>query len=160
MDVKILNNNLKFKYRVSAIFIYKDKVLVDKYGKDKFCLPGGYVEIGEISSDAMIRELKEEINLDFEILSFGGVIENFFTNIKSQKTHGIEFYYYVRLKNEKDYNLIDYDRVENDHGTIIHHHFKWIKINELNKFKLMPQEIIKYIQNREKGFHAIINELK
>lgn len=63
MDIKILGNDLKFKYRVSAIFIRDNKLLVNKYDENSYCLPGGYVEIGETSMEAMLRELKEELNL-------------------------------------------------------------------------------------------------
>ena len=80
MDVKIRNNNYKFKFRVSAIFIYESKILVNKYVEDSYCLPGGYVEIGETSEKAILRELKEELDLDFVISSFDGVIEKFFFN--------------------------------------------------------------------------------
>ena len=77
MDIKILGNDLKFKYRVSAIFIRDNKLLVNKYDENSYCLPGGYVEIGETSMEAMLRELKEELNLDFDIINFAGVIKTF-----------------------------------------------------------------------------------
>lgn len=76
MDIKILGNDLKFKYRVSAIFIRDNKLLVNKYDENSYCLPGGYVEIGETSMEAMLRELKEELNLDFDIINFAGVKKN------------------------------------------------------------------------------------
>ena len=78
MDIKILGDQFKFKYRVSAIFIRDNKLLVNKYDEDSYCLPGGYVEIGETSENAMLRELKEELNLNFEIVNFAGITENFF----------------------------------------------------------------------------------
>ena len=34
MDIKILGNDLKFKYRVSAIFIRDNKLLVNKYDEN------------------------------------------------------------------------------------------------------------------------------
>ncbi len=38
MDVKILNGELKFKFRVSAIFINNNQLLVNKYGEKSYCL--------------------------------------------------------------------------------------------------------------------------
>ena len=159
MDIKILVDEFKFKVRVSAIFIRNKKVLVNKYGMDSYCLPGGYVEVGENSKDAMIRELKEELNLDFNIISFAGIVENFFENLKGEKTHGIDFYYYVELKNDDDYHLIDYDFIELDKGKIVHHHFSWLELEKLNEFKLYPLKIRNVIQEKEKAFHFIINDL-
>ena len=157
MDIKILGNDLKFKYRVSAIFIRDNKLLVNKYDENSYCLPGGYVEIGETSMEAMLRELKEELNLDFDIINFAGVMENFFTNLKGQKTHGLDFYYYVKLKNDNDFQLIDYNRIEIDKGNIVQHQFSWIELDKLMSPKILPLEIRKIIKESEISFHMIIN---
>ena len=98
MDIKIKTDDLKFKFRVSAVFIHDGKLLVDKYRtEESYCLPGGYVNLGETSSEGMIREIKEETNLDFKIVKFMGIIENFFTNFDKDKTHEIDFYYKAEL---------------------------------------------------------------
>ena len=157
MDIKILGNDLKFKYRVSAIFIRDNKLLVNKYDENSYCLPGGYVEIGETSMEAMLRELKEELNLDFDIINFAGVMENIFTNLKGQKTHGLDFYYYVKLKNDNDFQLIDYNRIEIDKGNIVQHQFSWIELDKLMSSKILPLEIRKIIKESEISFHMIIN---
>ena len=157
MDIKILGNDLKFKYRVSAIFIRDNKLLVNKYDENSYCLPGGYVEIGETSMEAMLRELKEELNLDFDIINFAGVMENFFTNLKGQKTHGLDFYYYVKLKNDNDFQLIDYNKIEIDKGNIVQHQFSWIELDKLMSSKILPLEIRKIIKESEISFHMIIN---
>lgn len=160
MDIKILNENYKFKVRVSGVFIYDNKLLVNKYGDDSYCLPGGYVEIGETSEEAVLRELKEEINLDFKINSFMGITENFFINLRKQKTHGIDFYYNVSLINNDDYEKIDCDRVENDKEGIIQHHFKWINLNELEEYNLLPSCIKNKIKQNGKYFHIIVKDNK
>lgn len=157
MDIKILGNDLKFKYRVSAIFIRDNKLLVNKYDENSYCLPGGYVEIGETSMEAKLRELKEELNLDFDIINFAGVMENFFTNLKGQKTHGLDFYYYVKLKNDNDFQLIDYNKIEIDKGNIVQHQFSWIELDKLMSSKILPLEIRKIIKESEISFHMIIN---
>ena len=77
----------------------------------------------------MIREIKEETNLDFKIVKFMGIIENFFTNFDKDKTHEIDFYYKVELNEVADLKNFDLNRIENDNGFIIHHHFKWIELS-------------------------------
>ena len=157
MDIKIYKDDLKFKLRVTAIFIYDNCLFVDKYTEDSYILPGGYVEIGESSEDAILRELKEETGLDFNVISFAGVAENFYINSKGQKTHGIDFYYFVNLSDEQVNNL-NMDYIESDKGRVIKHNFKWLNLNEINNYNVLP-DIIKNILNENiKTFHYIIND--
>ena len=105
MDIKIKTDDLKFKFRVSAVFIHDGKLLVDKYRtEESYCLPGGYVNLGETSSEGMIREIKEETNLDFKVVKFMGIIENFFTNFDKEtaKLFWDEFH--------KQFNMGKYDK--------------------------------------------------
>ena len=62
---------------VDALIIYNEKIVLIKRGdppyKDQFALPGGLVEIGETVEAAIIREAKEETDLDIEIIRLFGV---------------------------------------------------------------------------------------
>lgn len=156
MDVKFFNENLKFKFRVSGIVIDNNKVLIEKYMDDTYCLPGGYVEFNETTEEAIKREMFEEVKLKFEIDRFVGVVENFFTNKKNEKTHEIDFYYY--LKGSKIYDNLDTEIVEKGSYSDIHHHFKWVDINELNDYKLFPEEIKQIIIKGSDNIHLILEK--
>ncbi len=53
---------------------FKGIVLIERKNEPKgLALPGGFVEIGETVENALKREMKEEINLDVEILNLFGV---------------------------------------------------------------------------------------
>jgi ADP-ribose pyrophosphatase YjhB (NUDIX family) len=157
MDIKILNNELKFKLRVSAIYIYRNQLLVNKYEEESYCLPGGYIEIGEDSEKAVIRELKEETELDFEIIKFGGIIENFFTNKSNQKTHEIDFYYFVKLKADS-IDKLNMNYVENDKNGKIEHHYSWLSLNNIKNYNILPPIIKSNLNLEQDIFHYIINE--
>lgn len=62
---------------VDALIIYEEKLVLIKRKnppyKDMFALPGGFVDIGETAEEAVIREAKEETNLDIEIIRLLGV---------------------------------------------------------------------------------------
>ena len=82
-DIKISNNNNKFKFRVSGILIVDNKVLTVKINNNDFyCLPGGHVELMENTKDAIIREFKEETGLPLtdirkdSLISLGTVQQN------------------------------------------------------------------------------------
>jgi 8-oxo-dGTP diphosphatase len=59
---------------VAAVIIYKQKVLCMQRGKNKhdyisykYEFPGGKIEEGESKAEALIRELKEEMNMNISI---------------------------------------------------------------------------------------------
>ena len=157
MDIKLIIDDYKFKVRVSGILIVNNKLLTTKYGVDKYCLPGGYVEIGETSSEAIKRELEEELQVEINVDKFLGIAENFFVNFKKEKTHGLEFYYLSSFKNKTDINFNDYELIENDKNGIVKHSFKWLDIKNIDNFNLVPPSIKNAIKNKEFSnvFHII-----
>lgn len=60
---------------VDAIIEYGDKIVIIERGKEPYgyALPGGFVEIGENLKTAVIREMKEETNLDVEVREVLGI---------------------------------------------------------------------------------------
>lgn len=62
---------------VDALIIYKEKIVLIKRKNSPyegmFALPGGFVDIGETVENAVVREVKEETSLDFEIISLLGI---------------------------------------------------------------------------------------
>lgn len=66
-----------------AIIIDNDEVIlmfrrriIDGITKEYYAIPGGGIETGETKEAATIREIKEEFNLDIEILSYLGTVED------------------------------------------------------------------------------------
>jgi len=57
--------------------VFQGIVLIERknppYG---YALPGGFVDIGESVEDALMREMKEEVQLDVEIIDLLGVYSN------------------------------------------------------------------------------------
>lgn len=62
-----------FNSAVSTVIFNKDfskTILIQQYGKSKNILVGGYVTKGENLEHALIREVKEELSIDVEIVKF------------------------------------------------------------------------------------------
>jgi ADP-ribose pyrophosphatase YjhB (NUDIX family) len=89
--------------RVIAICVFRhgDSILVseglDTVNGQRFARPlGGAVEEGEHSSDAVVREVREEIGQDVTDLRLLGVLENRFT-YQGRPGHEIVFVYDARF---------------------------------------------------------------
>lgn len=118
------------RIRVAAgVITDKDKVLITRRAlNENFAggweFPGGKIEANETPEDCLIRELKEELNIDVSIVK-----------LCSEATHD-----YVNLS----INLVAYYcKIIN--GSIqlsVHDRYKWTRIIDLLKFELLPADIL------------------
>ena len=89
---------------VVAVIKKEDKILVmpgyDKVKNEHFYrLPGGGIEFGETSEDALKREFREEIGAEIKIIKQIGISENIFT-YEGKKGHEIVIAYEAELEEE------------------------------------------------------------
>lgn len=123
-------SEIKQKILVTAIIIQNGKILMQrrtddiKSHKDKWTTPSGIVEINEHPEDAIIREVKEELNLDIIVINVIPAI-NSFPNHKN-KYHLIYLAYVCEI--------IGGDlRNQDEEGDISD--VKWFEIDKLSKIE-------------------------
>lgn len=77
----------------ALIFNREGKILLMRSHKwkDKYMIPGGHIEFGETMKEALIREVKEETNLDIKDIEFVQFQECIFDNTFWKKRHFIFF---------------------------------------------------------------------
>ena len=96
-DIKIKDENGKFRLRVSGMIIKNNKLLVHETQKFKgYCLPGGHVEVGESTKQAILREMKEELKINVKITDLFCINENIYD---TGETTSQEINYYYKLEN-------------------------------------------------------------
>ena len=116
--------------RVTAAILEKDgKILIakrktgDKLFAGLWEFPGGKVEEGETPEECMARELKEELDIEVEVV---GLI----TSNKHKYPHGYFELIAYRVK------YISGEIVLNDHDD-----FKWVTVDEMDNFEFPPADI-------------------
>jgi 8-oxo-dGTP diphosphatase len=90
-----------FNVRVYGILIHDNKVLVsDEHikGVNITKLPGGGLEFGEGTIECVIREFKEELDLDIDVVSHFYTTDFFVNSAFSVDNQVISIYYTVKPK--------------------------------------------------------------
>ena len=108
---------------------FKGIVLIERKNPPiGLALPGGFVEVGETVEEAVVREIKEEVNLDFRIDRILGV---FSKPDRDPRFHTVSVVFVGKAvglprassdaKEAKVYRLEDipWDRLVFDHGEIL-----------------------------------------
>lgn len=139
MTITIKEDGVRFGVRVGAIIFNKDctKIFMQRQGEhDYYMFPGGRLEILEDTKTAIQRELFEELGIEENITL--KIIAESFINFPKGKYHELGYYFVTQI-DETKYNYLDgteYDSLdeENDGKS----KFKWIFINDLVKYNIMP----------------------
>ncbi len=141
--MKTLRND-RPRVRVAGIVIQENSILLIQHIKNEkkyWLVPGGGVDWGESLEEALIREYKEETNLDIEVKDF-----LFFSEAISpdKNKHVINLYFLVKIKNDSETMKIGNETNLSD--------LKYVSKEEIQNIKLYPniKEQLMKILNNEK----------
>ncbi|MCC6182273.1 MAG: NUDIX domain-containing protein [Bacteroidia bacterium] len=99
-----------FNVRVYGILIHENQLLVsDEFikGMNITKLPGGGLEYGEGTIDCVIREFKEELNLNIKVVSHFYTTDIFVNSAFSQNNQVISIYYIVKPQLIEDLDTLN-----------------------------------------------------
>ena len=145
MDIILKENNTGFHFRVRGIIKQKNKYLLMRVDDAEYYhIPGGHVEIGETSEQAIIREIKEEIGIDITINKLICVSERFYEK-KSVNFHELVFYFIVTPTDS--INIESTTRIENDKGKVFSNELIWVTAEDMKNLEIKPQMIKDIIIN-------------
>ena len=127
----LITDRKNLKIVVSIALINDDNhILLSKRPKDKHLsgfweFPGGKVEKGEIPEDALVREVKEELDIDINNKCIAPLS---FSEYDYQKFHLLLLLYVCR-------------RWEGQPRSMENNIIKWIKPNMLRNYKMPPADV-------------------
>lgn len=141
MVITMKEEGKRFGVRVGAIIYNEDKskILLENQDNGRYMFPGGRIDVHEDSDNAIVRELKEELNLSTN-LKLKYVVEMFLSSPKT-KYHEIGFYYLTTIKEEtikSGFKSLDGDGI-----------FEWISIQNLENHKILAKPIKEKVVNKE-----------
>lgn len=126
----------RFNYRVGAVIIRDDHVLLTKMGTvDGWFVPGGRIEAGEPAKLALEREVREELGVASEVGRLLWTNENFF-RINQSLYHEVALYFEVRLPADTHRDLSA--RIAGTEGDGASFECAWHSIESLNQIRVVP----------------------
>ena len=126
---------------IGAVVLNERKIILIERGnepsKGKWTIPGGLVELGETPEQAVIREAKEEINLDVENPTLIDVVSNVDIDENGKiKYHYIIIDYFVHVKN-------GIAKASSDAADL-----RWVPFDEVEKYNLTASFRLFFKNNR------------
>lgn len=150
IDLTLKTEQGYFNHRVAAVIINDDMILAQKNPKDGTnYLVGGRVQFGESTEEALIREVKEELNINIKTYRPLWVNENFFSD-NTTDFHEIGMYYLVDISDTVFNHYENAFEIIEQYKT---NYYEWLDIDKLDDSILYPAFIKDEIKN-------ISNELK
>jgi mutator protein MutT len=128
---------------VGAVVLHEGKILLEKRknapGKGKWSIPGGLVELGESTEQAVIREVKEETGLEVKEPRLIDVVDNISLDEKGKtKYHYVIVDYLVKVRR-------GVPRAASDAGEL-----KWVPFGEVEEYDLTESFRDFFRRNRPK----------
>ena len=145
-SIEMMNNdvcfqtkdNRRFRLRAAAIIIENGKVLFATNDSESYFYSiGGAIELGETAEQAVLREVKEETGVAYEIERLAFVQENFFKRddgmLKGLSCHEVTFYFLMKSRGTQQ--LHSKSKTLNN---TIDEKMVWIELDKLNKYEAYP----------------------
>ncbi len=114
----------------ALIFNREGKALLVKSDKwrDKYCIPGGHIELGETMEDALRREIKEETGLDIYDVKFVMMQEFIFDEAFYEQRHFIFHDFVCKTDASENQVVLNFESQE----------FVWVSLKETLRLPLEP----------------------
>lgn len=132
-NIAFKTNQGYFTYRVAAIIINENKLLMAKH-EDYPCYytVGGKVRMNESSEEAVIREVYEETGIEFQIERLSFIQERFFEMVGE---HHHENVFYFLMKENTKIDLTNKSFTDQDPKESLH----WLPLEGLYETYIIPE---------------------
>jgi len=146
VDITFNVGSGKFNYRVCAVIISGEKILAMHDERSPyFYLPGGRVKYGETAEEAVMREVKEELNIAAKIIRPLWLNQSFFTeDVDKTDYHELCLYFLIDVS-DTDLELRGERFVLTERSHI--HTFEWLSFDRLKDEYFYPIFLKEEIHN-------------
>lgn len=148
MDFRTIIDQQMFAVRATALIVRDGKILLTKDLQGLYYTIGGAIEVNELTSDAVCREVFEELGIAVRVDHLAFVVENHFCQA-DVNFHNIEFHYLVSPLEEPPLEMI-----ENQTKQVC----EWVALEDLQTVNLVPDFLKKSLPNWSGQVQHIVNQ--
>ena len=143
MDITFKTEEGVFNYRVCAVIVNNGKILAMRDERSPYYyLPGGRVNLHETADDAVLREVREELKVECEIIRPLWLNQGFFVeDVSGEHFHEICVYYLIDITKSDILSRGNPFTVQE--GMRIHE-FEWLEFARLKLEYFYP----KFLKNK------------
>jgi 8-oxo-dGTP diphosphatase len=122
-------DQLKWRPSVYGIVIKNDKILLSKQFGDKYDIPGGGLDLGELPEEGVIREIKEETGIDAKNPRLVELVNSYFYSAHAKKeSYQCLMMYYVCEYAGGELSTEGFDEYEKQYAEMA----EWLPLEQLN----------------------------
>jgi ADP-ribose pyrophosphatase YjhB (NUDIX family) len=134
--ITFARENTRFTYRVVGVAIENGHVLLHRAeGDDFWALPGGRAELLEPAAATLRREMREELEIDVEVVRPLWLVENFFQH-QGYDHHELGVYFLMRVPAGWHDRTAVEPFTGDENGTRLL--FQWFPLDELASMRVYP----------------------
>lgn len=137
MDITFKTEQGRFNYRVCGMIIHDNRILaMHDQRSPYYYLPGGRVQLGETVEEAVLREIREELEINAKIVRPLWFNQGFFTeDVSGEKFHEICVYFLMDISHT--------DLLSKGEKFVLHegkqrHTFEWLEFSRLKDEYFYP----------------------
>jgi len=135
-DIILRTDDFVFDVRSAGVLVRDGKILVqrEKYGSE-YALPGGHVQMGETTVDALVHEYREETGADIRCERLLWT-EECFWEWNGRKHHNLTYYYLINLRSGSDIPDSSEFVPHRDNSSVV---IGWMPIDRLSDIVIYPE---------------------
>lgn len=132
-EYKMPVDQLKWRPTTYGIVIKDSNILLSKQFGERFDLPGGGLDLGELPEEGVIREIKEETGIDAKNPKLVTVVNSFFFSAHAKKeSYQCLIFYYLCEFAGGEFSTDGFDEWEKLYAEMA----QWIPLDKLDGIKV------------------------
>ncbi len=153
--ITFAQDDVRFTHRIAGVAIEDGRVLLHQAeGDDFWALPGGRAELLEPAQATLRREMREELDIEVEVVRPLWLVENFFQH-QGYQHHELGIYFLMRVPADWPYRAQNETFLGDENGTRLI--YRWAPVEELASMRVYPSFLAQGLYNLPLSLEHVVH---